>query len=546
MSYQVLARRWRPQRFSEVVGQEHITRTLVNALKQNRLAHAFLFTGPRGVGKTSTARILARAVNCTNIDLKGDAEPCNECDICKALLEDRELDVIEMDAASYTGVDDIRRINESARLAPVAGSKKIYVIDEVHMLSRSAFNAFLKTLEEPPAHVIFILATTDVHKVPATVLSRVQRFDFRPIAPVDIAPFLKKICDHEKWETEEEALWLIARKSEGSLRDAEGLLDQIVSYGGNRITLTGARDVLGVLPEELLAKATLLLAERKTSEIPEFIDNLAERGVDYTEVLRDLQNYWMDLIFLKQDLPLMGRSQTDIDAMLEAGNDLNIDDCFRLIRLAEDLENDLRWSPLPRVRFEVSFLRWANMDRTVTIRDILDRLESGARPARHTAESRSTPGETKSNSTPPPSAQSKTAPSPGKITLDTLHSNWPSILRALGKKKPAVAAAAESSWSVVKIEGRKVYLSTSDSSRFARDQMTDSFGDLSSAIEETLGVKLLPVLSVGESPAEKPKAAAPETPPKIQQEGDLFNSFLKQFGGEEIDTTKTRESKNNS
>jgi DNA polymerase-3 subunit gamma/tau len=342
MSYQVIARRWRPQFFSDVVGQEHVTRTLKNAIKQGRLAHAFLFTGPRGVGKTSTARILARAINCPNLNLE-NPEPCNECETCRALLEDRELDVIEMDAASYTGVEDIRHINDVARLAPVAGQKKIFIIDEVHMLSKSAFNAFLKTLEEPPEHVIFILATTDVHKVPSTIRSRVQRFDFRPLSQSEIASHLAKICTAENWEHDEEALWLIARQADGSLRDGEGLLDQVVSFSGGSAKKEETREVLGVLPEDLLLRATSIIANRDTSALPGYFDELARTGADYTALLQELQRCWTDLIFLKQKLQLAGKAEVECQRLREAGSALEVEDLLRLVRLSTKLEDEIKW-----------------------------------------------------------------------------------------------------------------------------------------------------------------------------------------------------------
>jgi DNA polymerase III subunit gamma/tau len=556
MSYQVLARRWRPKRFSDVVGQEHITRTIQNALRQGRLAHAFLFTGPRGVGKTSTARILARAVNCPNIDLKGEAEPCNECETCRALFEDRELDVIEMDAASYTGVDDIRRINENCRLAPVAGRKKIYIIDEVHMLSKNAFNAFLKTLEEPPEHVIFILATTDVQKVLATILSRVQRFDFRPVQPVDVAPYLGKICQHEGWPAEDEALWLIARRGEGSLRDAEGLLDQVVSYAGGKVTLEAARETLGVLPGELLAQATALLGKHDVKAVPSYLEQLALRGVDYSELLKDLQLCWMDLVFLKEDLPVKGRVDIEIEQMKKAGEALSVEDLFRLIRLAEKLEDDLKWSTAPRIRFEISFMRWASLDRVATIREILDRLgggssggEKSAAAVRNESHSPAASARPAAASVPAkpviePSEAVSPAPTPqaktGKLELDDLRKAWPEILAALRKRNQAAAAMAEKSWALDSFDGRKLTVSSSMPGKFAVDRMKESFPHLTAAIQDVCGITPILVAGATRTEASAPPAE-PEKPAIPASNDDLFGSLISRFGGVEIDPKQTRE-----
>jgi len=540
MSYQVLARRWRPKRFADVVGQEHVTRTLQNAIRQGRLAHAFLFTGPRGIGKTSTARILARAVNCPNIESSGAAEPCNECETCRALLEDREMDVIEMDAASYTGVDDIRRVIENCRLTPVAGRMKIYIIDEVHMLSRSAFNAFLKTLEEPPSHVIFILATTDVQKVPATILSRVQRYDFRPVQPVDTAPYLGKICEHEGWPAEEEALWLIARRAEGSLRDAEGLLDQVVSYAGGKVTLQAARETLGVLPGELLAEATELLVSNSVRSVPAYLEQLALRGVDYTQLLKDLQSYWMDLIFIKQGLPVKGRVDVEIEQMQKAGAELSVEDLFRLIRLAERLEDDLKWSTAPRVRFEVSFVRWASLDRVATIRDILDRLggsSGGTSPAR--SESVAPPREAKTPAA--PQSPRAATPSADAVTLDTLRQKWPEINAALRKRNQAAAATAEKSWVLEAFDGRKLTVSCTMPGKFATDSMKESFTHLAAAIQDVCGIT--PILVAGAARPEAPQPVEPAKPAAPPSGDDLFSNFLSRFGGVEIDPNQAREPK---
>jgi len=548
MSYQVLARRWRPRRFADVVGQDHVTRTIRNALKQGRLAHAFLFTGPRGVGKTSTARILARAVNCPNIDLQGDAEPCNECETCRALFEDRELDVIEMDAASYRGVDDVRRINDTCRLAPVAGQKKIYIIDEVHMFTREAFNAFLKTLEEPPVHVIFILATTDVHKVPPTILSRVQRFDFRPVQPADAVPHLRHICEAEKWPCDDDALWLIARRAEGSLRDAEGLLDQVVSFSGGKVEIEIARNVLGVLPSEILFQATQFLAEHRDKDVPAFLQDLALRGVDYSDLLRTLQVYWTDLIFLKEELPVTGRSAQEAGQMLAAAAELSVEDLFRLIRLAETLEDALKWSTAPRIRFEVAFLRWVRLDRVASLQDILKRL--GSAPASSHATADPAPAPSPAASRPaartesrPHASTNEPAPSSAAaksdLTLENLHERWPDVLSALRRRNPT-AAAAFAHGQPEKLEGGRLTILCPVSGDFATEQTRRHLPALTDAVTETMGasLKLIPTFAPAET-ATTPTEVPPSAP--SGSEDDLFASLVNRFGGVEIDPSKARE-----
>src|SRR3972149_45297 len=247
MGYLVTARKWRPQTFEKVVGQGHITNTLKNAIKNNRIAHAYLFTGPRGVGKTTTARILARTLNCQN---PVDAEPCNKCEICMDIQNAQLMDIIEIDGASNRGIDEVRTLRESVKYAPTRGKYKIYIIDEVHMLTKESFNAFLKTLEEPPEHTIFIFATTDVHKVPLTIISRCQRFDFRRIELDKIKENLKMIAKDEKIEIDDKTLTIIAKKADGALRDAESYFDQVVAYSQGNIDADLVTQMLNLIDEE--------------------------------------------------------------------------------------------------------------------------------------------------------------------------------------------------------------------------------------------------------------------------------------------------------
>ena len=271
MSYQVTARKWRPMVFEDVIGQSHVANTLRNAIASNRLAHAFIFTGGRGCGKTTTARILAKAVNCLHPQ---DSNPCNACEICDEINAGRSLDIIEIDGASTNSVDDIRSIKEAVRYAPSRGGKRVYIIDEVHMLSKGAFNALLKTLEEPPEHVIFIFATTEIQKVPTTIISRCQRYDFRRISIEDIISRLRFIALQEGITVDDDALLMIAKKADGAMRDAQSIFDQSVSFCGNAITAQQLISVLNIVDQEYYFRVTDVITAHDPRAALELVDEV--------------------------------------------------------------------------------------------------------------------------------------------------------------------------------------------------------------------------------------------------------------------------------
>jgi len=429
VSSQALARKYRPQEFDGVVGQETTVQILKNALSQNRLHHAYLFTGPRGIGKTTLARIFAKALNCQ----KGEGpatNPCDECSSCKEITEGRSLSVQEIDGASNTSVEDVRDLREKIRYLPPGGRYKIYIIDEVHMLSTAAFNALLKTLEEPPPHVLFLFATTDPQKVPATVLSRVIRFDLRPILRASIVTQLKKIIAAEKIQASDDALFQIAREAEGGLRDALSLLDQVIAYshtaltgsGHASVTLDMVEAVVGVSTRRFVKSLSEAVLKKNGPAVLKISEDAFQSGLDTKRLALDLLENFRHLLVaqVSREPSLFDLSQDEIEELAALSQTISASDLDRLFRILQKGILDLIRSPLPKVLLDVLLLRLTNWESLEPLEELLASLKGGGaetRPAVSSAPIRTPP--------PPPAA------------------GWNEFLRTIREKSPRLAALVE-------------------------------------------------------------------------------------------------------
>jgi DNA polymerase-3 subunit gamma/tau len=381
MSYQVIARKWRPQTFEEVTGQEHITRTLRNAIEHDRLHHAYLFSGARGVGKTTTARLLAKALNCHKSD-KPTAHPCrfgdpDSCVSCTEIAEGRSLDVLEFDAASHTKVEEIRDIIlEGINISPSRDRFKVFIIDEVHMLSTSSFNALLKTLEEPPPNVVFIMATTELHKVPDTILSRTQQFEFRTIPLQRIYDRLKLIAESEKVDISDDALREIARSGEGSMRDAQSNFDQVISFSSGRIEVTDVVDALGLASADMLKRILQSLVTKDPKEPIAVVEEITSRGQDLRNFCRDMLGIFRDLLVAKVGGPNAASESSTLtkeELLAQVGN-FSESDLVRLFNSLAETESKLRDAAQPRYMLEIGLVKLIEMRRLTSIEDVLARL----------------------------------------------------------------------------------------------------------------------------------------------------------------------------
>jgi len=456
MGYQVFARKWRPQVFEDVVGQSHITKTLQNAITSNRLAHAFLFSGPRGVGKTTTARILAKALNCKE---GPTPTPCGKCDPCLETAAGTSVDVIEIDGASNRGIEHIRELRETVKYAPVGGKYKVYVIDEVHMLTNEAFNALLKTLEEPPPHVIFIFATTEPQKIPATIHSRCQRYGFKRIALTEIAAKLREITDKEGIKVSDQGLNLIARAAEGSMRDSQSLLDQAVSYSGMEIKTEDLQAILGAVAQETLRIFADGLLARDASSLLRQIDTLLEQGQDMRQLLAGVVEHIRNLIITriaKDAGPIIELPAADLETIKQQASGT---DTERLVMLFDSLSKtleEMRWSPHQRFTLEVGLVKACSVATLKPLGEVLDRMMSleaqfGAGGQGHavkpeavrerTAGYASSAGSTASA----PTTSAGAAPLPGDP--------WGAIMAQLKQKKASLASV---------LAGSKLMSSTQD------------------------------------------------------------------------------------
>ena len=488
MSYQVLARKWRPQTFDAVVGQEPITRTLRNALAANRIAHAYLFAGPRGVGKTTTARLLAKALLCGR---RQGPEPCGACPACQELVAGTLVDVLEIDGASNRGIDEIRTLRENVKYAPARGRYKVYIIDEVHQLTEAAFNALLKTLEEPPPHVVFILATTQPQGLPPTVLSRCQRFDFKPIAPELLSASLERILQAEKVEFVAAAIPLLVRSAEGSLRDALSLLDTAIAYGGGRLDADSLAHLLGAsAPAQVRAFSGALVA-RDGARALEAIDRAAREGEDLVLLCREVVEGLRRLLLLKVAPRLSPPDLTVAEAqeLRAQGAQVSEEEMLYLLRVFVEAEGELRRSPHPRVELEIAAVKATRRPVPMAIESVLARVEEAEERLRQMAfvgggppapvqqsllpmESPARPlspagrGTARQPSDPAaPPAGSPVAPSEG------LDARWRRAVDEVVRRKPALGAVLEHSSPVALAEGKLTVALLGN--HFHRELLTD-------------------------------------------------------------------------
>lgn len=479
MSYQVIARKWRPQFFADMVGQDHITQTLTNALKNARLPHALIFTGPRGTGKTSSARILAKSLRCPNAV---DFIPCDKCSSCIEISQGRSVDVIEIDGASNNGVDSIRELRDSVSYRPTNGQYKVYIIDEVHMLSTSAFNALLKTLEEPPAHVIFIMATTEVQKIPATILSRCQRFDFRRIPTRQITQHLMQIGKSENLEIDEDALWLIAKQGDGSMRDSQSLLDQVITFANGPMTAQSVTAILGLTDRTLLTEALKALVERNEEQILTLLTKLSQAGVEPSLFSQELLETIRNLLFVKISGAELNRlvdlPDSELTTLAELGAQTHPEDIQLLFDMALKSSQDIARAQDPRLVLEMALIRMAAAPTLIQIKTLLkdtpvaatslgtasaaDRPASISKPAAQSSSFAKSASPSLGTATPKPVVAKNLTP----------QERWLKFVESV-RQSDALFAAKLENVLFVKEEKQKLFLGVSPKLIFLKDQMND-------------------------------------------------------------------------
>jgi len=559
--YQVLARKWRPQTLDEVVGQPHVARTLRNAVASGRLAHAYVFAGVRGTGKTSVARILAKSLNCE----KGPADtPCNECASCTEIMDGRSLDVMELDAASRTGVDNIRELQEVVSYAPVRDRYRILIIDEAHMLSKAAFNALLKTLEEPPPRVIFILATTEIQKLLPTILSRCQVFEFHRVPLKSIAIHLRHIADAEGITISDRSLERVARAGEGSLRDALSVLERVLAFCGTEVADEDALQVLGAVRTEVLVDFVRGIASRDAAALLASLDALVDEG-------HDLVHFWGEFVGIVRDLMLLrawpagvdalSRTPDEAKALSEAGGTLSLQDWTRVFQILAGLEFGLKASTQPRFLFEGALIRIAGLGAVRPIEEILASLGGSptiAQPARKPTESK--PAQTPSRSQP---ASHANAPVGTSAVAAGFQDVREAVVSAVTAARPMLGAVLERSAAVI-VDGGTLIVSFAASESGMRRMLTadDAVRSIEAIATQALGRPL--ALRVAESsdaaatgpsaidpiaPSPEPTATRPSSAGTEESRQELterarkdpaVSRLLKEFGAQIVDVRPLR------
>ena len=550
MSYQVLSLKLRPQRFDEVVGQTHVTRTLQNAIGLDRVAHGYIFSGPRGVGKTTTARILAKVLNCKN---PKDNNPCGTCVNCTEITQGSNLDVQELDGASNRGIDEMRDLREAVKYPPNNSKYRIYIIDEVHMLTREAFNALLKTLEEPPPHVIFIMATTDAHKVPATILSRTQRFDFKHISINDISEYLKQILESENIKYDTDGIRLIAQKADGSLRDSLSLLDQTIAYASDALDVETIRDVLGIIKENVFLNIIQTIEKRDHKEVIHQLSQLIDAGYAISDFISGFNEFLRNCMIQKTgESAKLNLSENSLN-WLQTGCRFSTADFLRMLDLSLQFESKLRFLQQPQISLEALFIKLSMMDASVDIASILSgevpktisvkkpesqkssiSTENPDSPLVQT-EPIDSPQPTENNpvteklTTPTPPVVSEPVPQQVRnLTLEDFNNSWTEIIEGLEEKNSKIAHFLEEA-KLSSFDGKQLLIELVNGHRFHLKTLEKDAEQIASVINDKLNQKIRIKFHIQENNEEKPEKKKPES-----AEHPLFMKVLETFEGEII------------
>jgi DNA polymerase III subunit gamma/tau len=547
----VTARKWRPKRFEDVVGQEHITSTLKNAIKEKRIAHAYLFTGPRGVGKTTTARILAKTLNCEN---SKNSEPCNECEMCKSIQNSQLIDIIEIDGASNRGIDEIRSLRDSVKYAPTRGKYKVYIIDEVHMLTKESFNAFLKTLEEPPEHIIFIFATTDVHKVPLTIISRCQRYDFRRIQLDKIKETLKMIADEEKIAIDDKTLTIIAKKADGALRDAESYFDQVVAFSRGKINAELVSQMLNLIDEEIYFKISDAVIEKDYKVVFQSSEKIYENGWDFSDFVDGLVEHFRNILSVVITNSTSAIETADIykARFLEYKGKFSESDILRLLNFLNKSQQELRFSQNQKLKIEIILSHLIALESSKSITELISEVNSGNPESDKLNEPTTTfykPTESIKKKVDSPIAESKQVKSSSQplststtivspslqpnFSFDDVVRKWEFFIESINTEKGLTLGPALKGFNLLSLRENNLYFSADKIEDLNTFRLNEKY--LTKKSEEFFGRRFNFMISNSKTRKPEETKSTKTIQPQVQNSADPYEEIIiNELGGEKI------------